>query len=132
MEYLTDIVKLVALHSKLVSRWVLASRLASLLAPTGALIVMIYISTHFFIFSLSPLTFQELLQVAIKPVSMQLVSQESNVKCQMKNVKYQMSIMSNLLSERIHGVYPVIFISGILILILIDILDLMVIFSLPV
>ena len=52
----------------------------------------------------------------------------SNVKCQMKNVKYQMSIMLNLLSERIHGVYPVIFISGILILILIDIVDLIVFF----
>ena len=41
VEYLTGIVKLVALHSKQVTHWVVASRLASLLAPTGALIVMI-------------------------------------------------------------------------------------------
>ena len=68
--------------------------------PTGALLVMMYYFTS------APTFFRFFTQL-----SMQLLLQESNVKCQMSNAKCQMSIRSNLLSEHTSRVSPVIFIS---------------------
>ena len=85
------------------------------LAPTYIYIYQlrhIYASVmpHFQIFHspLMQLMIQESLEVALT-ASMQLMSQESNVKCWMPNVKCQMSIRLNLLSERTSRVSPVIF-----------------------